>query len=746
MFLTTGICSAQEQAVTRVVTTTAVPVAQQDAEHGAAPSLSGEEALQKAREMFPVLLEGKDVNLQLQEYAGAGRQGWRLNWSAPGPGAGQNMHYNTIMLDAETGTLISCSCKGATGTIKEGASLYTRESARQAAENFAVKYRPAEFARTRLVDDHGNYYQPGRIDYTYSFFWERLENGIPVDGDGINITVDALSGSVIGFLINWHDDAVFPKPGRITENLEPKVLDELGLILNYQVTEGDPSGVPEAYLVYRLNSSGSLRLDPDSGAALTPEGEVAPIGEQKCFAGLPDLPANVATFGKPVSAVSPAGKITPVEVREAAREFFEKLGLEGEVTRSGSGSSSNGIFFDEEWIFSLKEDSQLNVPPRHRNVGIDTRTGEVSSYHVSGYYEYGSSAGQPDDSGTTFTSEAAVTKAKEFIRLVHPERQDQLIREKQNYAYHYYYGTDGPVQMYNFNFIRLVNGIPFSPDGVRVVVSPEGEIVSYDCNWHAVRFSDPGKIISREEAEKVFLEKMSLQPAYFFPREQENPQVEKDPVLSLRFANPQENGINARNGQPVSTARINTDNKIKDYEIPRDHWAAVPLAFIARSGLLPEKGFDPDNPVLRRDAVRVLVGVMGSGHRSPGEEDKTAGFIDITQNDRDFGVIQTAVRIGMLDGTGSFKPDQSLTRETLAVWLVKALGYGEVAAMPAKIELKTADAALVPASSRNYAAIACGLELIQGDDKGRFRPLDRATWAELAVLATRAASRLQAVN
>jgi len=52
----------------------------------------------------------------------------------------------------------------------------------------------------------------------------------------------------------------------------------------------------------------------------------------------------------------------------------------------------------------------------------------------------------------------------------------------------------------------------------------------------------------------------------------------------------------------------------------------------------------------------------------------------------------------------------------------------------------------VPEKSRNYAAIACGLGLIKGDDKGRLRPLDKTTWAELAVLATRAAQSLQAVR
>jgi hypothetical protein len=239
---------------------------------------------------------------------------------------------------------------------------------------------------------------------------------------------------------------------------------------------------------------------------------------------------------------------------------------------------------------------------------------------------------------------------------------------------------------------------------------------------------------------------MFLQPVYFIPREQENPKLEKNPVVALRFAHPQESGIDARTGQLVSTARFSTGAQGQDYEIPRDHWAAVPLAFIARSGLLPEKDFAPDSPVRRRDAVRVLAGVTDSGNRSPGENDQATGFNDITPNDPDFSAIQTAVSSGILSGTGNFKPDQPLTRDTLAVWLVKALGYDEVAAMPVKIELKTTDAAQVPESSHNYAAIACGLGLMQGDDEGRFRPLDQVIWAELAVLVTRAAHNLQTVR
>lgn len=66
--------------------------------------------------------------------------------------------------------------------------------------------------------------------------------------------------------------------------------------------------------------------------------------------------------------------------------------------------------------------------------------------------------------------------------------------------------------------------------------------------------------------------------------------------------------------------------------------------------------------------------------------------------------------------------------------------------MPVKIELKMADAELVNENSRNYVAIACGLGLMQGDDNGLFRPADQVTWAELAVLVTKAAPRLRAAR
>ncbi|MCL6561189.1 MAG: S-layer homology domain-containing protein, partial [Firmicutes bacterium] len=496
--------------------------------------------------------------------------------------------------------------------------------------------------------------------------------------------------------------------------------------------------------VYQLNSPGFLRIDPSSGDALNPFGKIIPLGQYKLFPSLPVPAAGGTAAGRPGAAGRPAQKINQAEAQNTAREFFKKLGFEGEVTHSGGSRSDDGIFVDEEWSFTLKDEESWKTvgPRRHRSVGIDTRTGEVKSYHDSDYFEYagtGSGAGAVEQDVTRDTARA---RAMEFIRLVHPERLGQVIEEQEHYEYSY----PGSKER-QFSFVRLVNGIPFMRDGIRISVSAGGEIVSYSCDWHTVEFPDTAGVITREEAERIFLENITLKPLYFFLQEEDKPWPGKRPVLSLAFNAHWGEGIDARTGQPVvmDWQKVRTEKKGASM-VPQGHWAATPLALLAGSGLLPEEGFDPDGPVSRRDAVRVLMSANGAGYHAPGEGGETSGFGDIAPNDRDYAVIQAAEQRGILEGGGNFSPEQPVTRETFAIWLVRALGYKEIANMPVKIEIKLADAELVNENSRNYVAIACGLGLMQGDENGLFRPSDNITWAELSSLVTRAMPRLHTGN
>ncbi|OPY56242.1 MAG: hypothetical protein A4E55_02169 [Pelotomaculum sp. PtaU1.Bin035] len=259
-------------------------------------------------------------------------------------------------------------------------------------------------------------------------------------------------------------------------------------------------------------------------------------------------------------------------------------------------------------------------------------------------------------------------------------------------------------------------------------------------------FPAPEGIITSEEAEKIFLESVSLKPVYFFPWEEKGMKPGNSPVLSLAFDDNGDAVIDARTGQLVKLGlrAVLQDNQAGSV-VPPEHWAASSLAILASSGLLPAEDFDPDGPVSRRDAVRVLLSASDSYYYPHEQDGIKIDFSDIAPDDPDYAMVQSAVRMGVLVDSGHFYPEQPVTREDLAVWLVRALGYNDVADMPVKIELKAADAGLVSEQAFNYVAIACGLGLISVDENDMLRPADQATWAELASLVVKATPRLRAV-
>lgn len=737
-FTVTGRCGPGEASVGEAwgqIRTTGQEVGQSE------PAISQEEAMGIARKLFPELLAGKDLNIELAEDYRGGGAVWQINFDRTRGYAGGQVEYLSVSIDAVTGALKGMYHSGWSSGLEQDALPITKEAAKEKAEEYAKKFCPAEFAAARPVEWDYYYNPTGLMNNQYGFYWMRYENGIPVLEDGINIGVDVFSGRLVSFMVNWRDGVVFPQPGTFPEGLERKTLQELGLVLCYQVPLANYTrapAVPEATLVYQLNSSGTLRIDPDSGGAVKQGGETLPLEQARRFSDLP-APAGGDGPEEPGPVSSPARKISQSKAREAAQDFFRKIGLEGEVSQSGGGSSVGGAFYDESWSYSLKDDGgkMTGTQRRHQSVGIDVFTGEVTSYHNFGEYDrFGPGAGS--DQG--LDRDAAREKAMEFIRLVAPEKLGQVVEEGQDVDYFKYGGG------HYFKFARLVDGIPFPTDGITVGVDGEGEVTDYSCNWHVVRFPSAAGVISSEEAEKIFLAENVLEPVYFFPLEGEEPRPGKKPALTLMFDPYRDWGIDARTGEPVMVNQMVPRPEEKaDLKISPEHWAAAALSILADSGLLPAGDFDPDGPVTRREAIRVLMSASGRGYDMYQQGLEKNDYVDITPDDPDYRLIQNAVRRGVLTGGGRFEPEQPFLREDLAIWLVRALGYAEIAEMPVEIELKTADAGQVSERARNYAAIACGLGLLKGDENGLLRPSEQVTWAELAALVTKAAPRLQSI-
>jgi hypothetical protein len=260
-------------------------------------------------------------------------------------------------------------------------------------------------------------------------------------------------------------------------------------------------------------------------------------------------------------------------------------------------------------------------------------------------------------------------------------------------------------------------------------------------------------MITPSQARQILLQQVPLKAEYTLPVSraanyrimQGNGLTPANPVFVLNF---QSVSIAADTGKPVASCvsalgiGIGATEPQPTVAVPQDHWAAAPLTILADSGMLPSAGFQPNNPVTRRDALRVLMGSLGMMNTEPGQTSQPL-FNDVSLSDPDYDLIQSAVNNGVLDSCPYLDPDGTITRTDFTEWLVRALGYRQVAEMPASISLDFTDVQPLSNTDRNYLAIAEGLGIVKGGAKVVFHPDASLTWAELATMVAEAAPRLQ---
>jgi len=414
-----GQVAAMEVITTGVMVQGHTPTNKANSGDIAGPVVSQEEAVKLARSVFPELLAGKDLQVQLNDFMGAGQQVWQLSWNSNNPYPASRPEHISVILDAQNGDLLNADFWMGMGDTGSGTNLISREEARKKAEEFAGKVQPAEFARTRLDEKqlYGNYEPRGIMKQTHSFNWQRVENGIAVEMDGITVGVDALTGQIQQYSFRWHRGVDFPAPGEVLKagTLASKTLADLGLFLEYGVREDagvGTQGLPEAFLIYRLNSGSWVFFDPKTGEPV--DGTGKKLKNAKRFNQLPEPRAGAAGVDPPGAS---GQNISVVEALKKAQDFFHKIGVDGTVTRSGGGSGMNTVFREESWSYSSRKDREdRTVPHMDPQVQVDIYTGEVSQYFNQNFYE-GRKLPSAGDK-PVLTREQALDKARNFIKLV----------------------------------------------------------------------------------------------------------------------------------------------------------------------------------------------------------------------------------------------------------------------------------------------------------------------------------------
>lgn len=179
-------------------------------------------------------------------------------------------------------------------------------------------------------------------------------------------------------------------------------------------------------------------------------------------------------------------------------------------------------------------------------------------------------------------------------------------------------------------------------------------------------------------------------------------------------------------------------------DVPPGHTAYAAIEALASRGVIA--GFDdglfkPDDTLKRGQTAKILVGWKGlKPAPSP-----SVSFRDLDSVYRNW--VETAAAEGLIKGysDGSFKPYSSLTREQMAIIMVRALGKESDAKTLSQEQVRTAlavfkDAGSVSASARAHLALAVQYGLFSGDTQGFFKPIASITRAQFCLVVHRAGS------
>lgn len=141
------------------------------------------------------------------------------------------------------------------------------------------------------------------------------------------------------------------------------------------------------------------------------------------------------------------------------------------------------------------------------NVSVNSETGEILNFNSWDPY-----TGQTPTKIPKYSKEKAYAEVQKFISKVAPTKFSQTIL-KENKVTPY----DMPLNSdtYSFNFVREINGLDFSENGINVSIDKNTlKIRNYTLTWDNGPFADPAKVIGTDSAKAAFAKKLGLELAY----------------------------------------------------------------------------------------------------------------------------------------------------------------------------------------------------------------------------------------
>lgn len=197
------------------------------------------------------------------------------------------------------------------------------------------------------------------------------------------------------------------------------------------------------------------------------------------------------------SYANAAENISYKEAIEIAKEAFDLNTKDYNINHRLEEDSSGKSIYSISWN-SKDENGSINV-------SINASTGDIIQM-----YRWESSINSSNKI-PKYTKEEAQKTAEKLIKKLQPEKSKSMILQPKN---EYQNDSSYLNDTYSFTFIRVLNGIYFPENSIRVEIDKNTLIIRrYSFSWDD-KSTDTSKAIDKQRAMEIFKEKLGLELSY----------------------------------------------------------------------------------------------------------------------------------------------------------------------------------------------------------------------------------------
>lgn len=637
-----------------------------------------------------------------------------------------------VVIDAKTSELQSFSVYEQSQQPTSFPPKVSYEEAKKIASDYLLKLFPKRTAEWMLNSDSDIYQKPNLQGNTmYSINFSRVHKGLPLIDNNLTVNIDG-NGKILSFYQNWMDIAQFEPKTSPMISLEKAKEIYLKNVKLEPIIRFNYGNAPGFRYVYDINYDPAqfAMIDPKSGAGL--DGAGNPV---KTVTGSRSMLSDKLLAKPPIERKTAMTKEEALALIKQSIPLPSNLELINVNFNDGNQPLSRSVW-NFNWRVAQKDAKGKTTVKEDGYVyaSIDAKTGELINFGHDDYRIYQQKSYTPK-----YTMETAKVKAIGLLKKLAPDKMNQIY-------YEVYPGIDTKTKqrVYNFNFTRLYQGIRVEGNNLSISIdSVTGEVRNYSLNWNTGLDAKLPKFISVNEAKKIWMDRTRIELSYYLFQlnkvMQETYKGVKSPLiakLAYRISmKPYDEPIyldavtgkwkNFESGKEVLLDQPYPDD-IKG--LSSETALALMLQFKAID-LIDGKAM-PAKEVKRGEMIKMLMIAMNGGYYAPYYAERKASFADVAQSSPYFSYVEGALDAKLIDEGENFNPEATITKEELAVWIVRALGYDGLAKHEALFKLNVNDASQV--KNKGQAAITLELGIFQADNNN-FAPATVMTRESAAV-------------